>query len=61
MRFGADSNRICQVEYQDLPVFISHGWVDSSQGHVQARKSLSNQTGCISPIPGAGQLKVSGN
>jgi hypothetical protein len=61
MRFGADSNRICQVEYQDLPVLISLGWVDSSQGHVQAGKSLSNQTGCISLIPGAGQLKVGGN
>lgn len=30
MRFGADSNRICQVKYQDLPVYISLDRVDSS-------------------------------
>ena len=40
MRFGADSNSICQVKYQDLPVYISLDRVDSSQGHVQTWKTL---------------------
>ena len=40
MRFGADSNSICQVKYQDLPVYISLDRVDSSQGHVQTWGTL---------------------
>jgi hypothetical protein len=35
MRFGADSNRICKVEYQDLPVLINLSWAESSKDHVQ--------------------------